>query len=191
MAKALKRMLVESYTAELSEGTGLIVVDPGPMTVEKVQEFRRDLREKAGGARLRVVHNRTAIRALDSVFPGVQQSSLQDVLSGPSAIAFGGQGAASIARVLRDWKRKFKPLRVKGGVSEGEVLDGKSAEALADLPDLPQVRAMVLSAVIGPARGIAASLQGVYGGLARCLQARVDAAGGEGTPAEGAEPGAA
>ena len=52
MAKALKRMMVAEYEQALDGLDGVIVLDTGPMTVEANQAFRRDLREKAGGARL-------------------------------------------------------------------------------------------------------------------------------------------
>ena len=174
MAKALKRMMVAEYEQALDGLDGVIVLDPGPMTVEASQEFRRDLREKAGGARLKIIHNRTGRLALKEALFGDDPSVLQEALQGPSAIAYGGDGPIPIAKVLREWKRKFKPLRVKGAVSEGEILGAVEAESLADLPDVDQMRAMLLSTVLAPARGIAASLQAVYGGIARSLQARID-----------------
>lgn len=174
MAKALKRMIVAEYERELDGLDGVIVLDPGPMTVEASQEFRRDLREKAGGARLKIIHNRTGRLALEHALFGENPAALEEALSGPSAIVFGGDGPIPIAKVLREWKRKFKPLRVKGGVAEGEVLAANEVDGLADLPDLPQMRGMLLSTVLGPARGIASSLQAVYGGIARALQARID-----------------
>ena len=178
MAKALKRMMVAEYERELDGLDGVIVLDTGPMTVEASQEFRRDLREKAGGARLKIIHNRTGKLALGRVLYGENPDALEEALSGPSAIIFGGDGPIPIAKVLREWKRKFKPLRVKGAVAEGEVLAANEVDGLADLPDLPQMRAMLLSTVLGPARGIASSLQAVYGGIARALQARIDQQGG-------------
>ena len=174
MAKALKRMMVREYEQVLDEVDGLIVVDPGPMSVEVNQEFRRDLREKAGGARMQIIHNRTVRIALEKAFYGNQPDALTTVLRGPSAIVFGGDGPIPIAKVLREWRRKFKSLRVKGGVSEGEVLDAGEVEGLADLPSRDDLRAMLLSTVMGPARGIVGSLEAVYGGIARVLQARVD-----------------
>jgi len=174
MAKALKRMMVAEYERELEGLDGVIVLDTGPMTVEASQEFRRDLREKAGGARLKIIHNRTGRLALEHALFGENPAALEEALSGPSAIVFGGDGPIPIAKVLREWKRKFKPLRVKGGVAEGEVLAANEVDGLADLPDLPQMRGMLLSTVLGPARGIASSLQAVYGGIARALQARID-----------------
>ena len=178
MAKALKRMMVVEYERALDGLDGVIVLDTGPMTVEANQEFRRDLREKAGGARLKIIHNRTGRLALGQALFGADSEVLHEALRGPSAIAFGGDGPIPIAKVLREWKRKFKPLRVKGGVAEGEVLAAGEVDGLADLPDMPQMRGMLLSTVLGPARGIAVSLQAVYGGIARALQARIDQEGG-------------
>jgi large subunit ribosomal protein L10 len=173
MAKTLKRMIVQSYERDLGDARGVILLETGPLTVERNREFRRDLREKAGGARLRVIHNRTARRALGRLWAG-RESDLDAILSGPSAMVFGGAGPGPIAKVLRDWRRKLKTLRVKGGVADGEVLDGKGVDLLADLPDLPQIRAMLLTAILGPARGVAAALQAAYGGIARATQARVE-----------------
>lgn len=178
MAKALKRMMVTEYERELDGLDGVILIDTGPMTVEASEAFRHDLREKAGGARLKILHNRTGRLALGRTLFGEESTVLEEALSGPSAIVFGGDGPIPIAKVLREWKRKFKPLRVKGAVAEGEVLAADEVEGLADLPDLPQMRGMLLSTVLGPARGIATSLQAVYGGIARALQARIDQEGG-------------
>jgi len=177
MAKALKRMMVAEYARELSELDGVIVLDPGPMTVEANEGLRRDLREKAGGARLKIIHNRTGRLALEQTLFGTAPEALKEALRGPSAIVFGGDGPIPIAKVLREWKRKLKLLRVKAGVAEGEVLAADEVDGLADLPGMPQLRGMLLSTVLAPARGIAASLQAVYGGIARALQARVDKEG--------------
>ena len=131
MAKALKRMMVAEYERALDGLDGVILLDTGPMTVEASQEFRRDLREKAGGARLKIIHNRTGRLALERVLYSTNPSALEEALSGPSAIVFGGDGPIPIAKVLREWKRKFKPLRVKGAVAEGEVLVGAEVDGLA------------------------------------------------------------
>ena len=184
MAKALKRMMVSEYEKVLDDVDGLIVLDPGPMTVEANQAFRKDLREKAGGAKLQVVHNRTVRIALEKAFYGEQPEALDEMLKGTSAIVFGGDGPIPIAKVLREWKRKFKSLRVKGGVSEGEVLGAVDAEGLADLPSGDELRAMLLSTVQGPSRGIVGSLAAVYGGIVRALNAHVEQeGGGDGGPA--------
>ncbi|MCA9316239.1 MAG: 50S ribosomal protein L10 [Planctomycetes bacterium] len=178
MAKALKRMMADQLEQALEGKNGLLILETGPMTVESTMAFRGDLREKAGGARLQVIHNRTAQVALNRKWFGEGSDVLDPLLSGPTAIAFGGDGPIPIAKVVRDWSRKWKPLKVKGAVADGELLLAEDASTLADMPDLPQLRAMMLGAVMGVPRGIAVSLSAVYGGLARCLQARVDQQGG-------------
>ncbi len=178
MAKALKRMMVAEYTRDLESSDAVIILDPGPMSVENAEAFRRDLHEDAGGARFKLIHNRTARRALEQTFYGENPEALKDILRGTSGIVYGGESPIAIAKVLREWKRKFKPLTVKGGVADGEFLGAQDVQELADLPGLPELRGMLLAAVIGSARGIAASLQGVYGGLARVIQARIDEEGG-------------
>ena len=180
MAKALKRMLATQLEEELGDATGLLVVDTGPMTVENVTEFRKDLREKAGGARLRIIHNRTARVALNNKYFEGGAEALVEILRGPSAVVYGGDGAIPIAKVVRDWRKKFKELTLKAAIADGELLEAADAEGLAEMPDLPQLKAMMAAALISPARGIAGSLQGVYGGLARVIQARVDEGGGDG-----------
>ena len=188
MAKALKHMLASQLEAELQESpSGLIVVDPGGMTVESTMAFRKDLRENAGGARLRIIHNRTARVALKSLEYTDGQDTIKEVLAGPSAIIYGGDGPISIAKVVRDWRKKEKALKVKAAVADGEVLPPEDAQNLADMPDLEQLKGMLAGLLLTSARGIAGSLAGVYGGIARVLQARMDAGGfAEGGAAEAA-----
>jgi large subunit ribosomal protein L10 len=178
MAKALKHMLASQLEAKLQDSpSGLLVVDPGGMTVESVMAFRRDLRENAGGARLRIIHNRTARVALKSMAYTDTQDAIDEALAGPSAIIYGGDGPISIAKVVRDWRKKEKQLAVKAAVADGEVLGGEDARNLADMPDLEQLKGMLAGLLLSSGRGIAASLAGVYGGIARVMQARLDAGG--------------
>ena len=86
MAKALKQMLATQLGTELENSpAGLMVVDPGGMTVETVEAFRGELREKAGGARLRVVHNRTARVAIREQGYDGDVEGLNATLAGSSA----------------------------------------------------------------------------------------------------------
>ncbi len=175
MSKALKNMLATQLESDLQESTGgILVVDLGPMTVESSMAFRRDLREQAGGATLRVIHNRTAKVALKSLYGDDVSDELAPLLTGSNAVVYGGEGPIPIAKVVRDWRKKHKPLTLKAAVADGEFMGPEEATTLADMPDLPQLKAMILSAIIGSARGIATSLSAVYGGLARVIQARLD-----------------
>ena len=58
-----------------------------------------------------------------------------------------------------------------------DQLDAADAVALADVPDKQTLRAQLLGVLQGPARGLATVLDALPSGVARVLQARVDAAG--------------
>ena len=51
---------------------------------------------------------------------------------------------------------------------------GAAAATLADLPDRNTVNTMIVTAISGPARSIATVVSAVAGGLARCIQAKID-----------------
>ena len=81
-------------------------------------------------------------------------------------------------------RTKDAPLTIKGGVVEGAAYSGAAAESIADLPDRNTVNTQIVSAISGPARSLASLVSAVAGGLARCIQAKVDAqSGGAGAPA--------
>lgn len=174
MAKTLKALLASQLLDAVRGADGAIFVNLGPMTVEQNMRLRGILLHKVGGARLRVLHNRTARVAFrEAGWP----PTLEGILRGPTAAIFGGDGAASIAKTVVEWTRTDKAMVVKGGVAEGEFFDAKGVVALARLPDKKTLRAMLAHAVAGPARGIAVATAAPGASLARALQARIDAKG--------------
>jgi large subunit ribosomal protein L10 len=175
VAKVLKSLLASQVLDALGGADGAVFVNVAPMTVEVSTRFRTFLAQKAGGARLRVLHNRTAKKALEKAgWP----KKVGEVLRGPTAIIFGGEGPTTIAKSLLEWVRQDKTLVVKGAVAEGEFFDAKAVTAsLARMPDKRTLRAMMLGAIQGPGRGIAAVLAAPAASLARAIQARIDKQG--------------
>ncbi len=173
-ASPLKRMLSTQLLRSLEGSQGAVFVDPGPMTVEQVTRFRTSLGQKAGGARMKIVHNRTARFAFREVgWPTTAEACLK----GRTAVIFGGEGATAIARAVAEWARTDRKFVVKGAVAEGEFYDAKGVQALAKMPDKQTLRAMLLGAISGPARGVAAVLDAHGSSLARVVKARADAGG--------------
>ena len=168
MSKALKKMMADDLRKDLEGVDDLLVVRFKTMNAE--QNFALRLAVREHGARLRVIHNRTARHALKD-----ECKDLADTFKGQTAIAIGGE-PIPVAKALVDASEK-ETLEVRGGFIEGEMLDGEGVKILAASPDKPTLRGMLAGVIQAPARGIAASLQAVYGGLARCLQARVDEGG--------------
>ena len=174
MAKALKQLLSSQLLKAVHGADGAIFVNLGPMTVEQNMRLRGILRSKAGGAHLRVLHNRTARVALKTAgFP----AKVDTILKGPTAAIFGGDGTMVIAKTIVEWARTDKTFVLKGGVADGEFFDAKGVVALSKLPDKQTLRGMLAGAIAGPARGVASVLAASGASLARVMQARIDAKG--------------
>lgn len=174
MAKVLKKILSSQVREAVKTADGAVFVNVSPMTVELSTRLRGFLQTKAGGARLRVVQNRTARHAFKDVgWP----AKVGDILKGPTAMVYGGDGAATIAKRLAEWSRTDKTLVVKGAIADGEFFDAKGVAALAKMPDKTTLRGMIAGSILGPGRGLAVAIAGTGAGLARVLQARIDAKG--------------
>ena len=96
----------------------------------------------------------------------------------PAAMESHGTGGADVKYGLAN-NFKAGGLQIKGGIVEGEAYLGSAAEVIADLPDRNTVNTQIVTAISGPARSLASVLNAVAGGLARCIQARVDKASAE------------
>jgi len=152
MSKAMREAIVD-YVASTLEGTdSAVVVDSSRMTVAETEEFRSKLRDE--DVHLFFLRNRLARIAFDKIGIG----PLGQVLDGPSAIAFGGEGAIGISKLVVDETRKVWSLGSRGGIIDGEVLDRDGVIELSKLPGKKGLQSMVLVAMFGPVSDFAASM---------------------------------
>lgn len=170
MPNLVNTILLADLERDFQKMGSCLVVSFDNLQPEQDIAIRGKLREV--GVRYRVVRNRLASKAFAAL-----KLDLDSVLSGKCAIAIAEkEGAITAAKVLRDYIKKAKasPIQIVGGVIEGTPYLGAAAQAIADLPDRATVQTMIAQAVSGPARTMATLLNAVAGGLARCIQARVD-----------------
>ena len=179
MPNVVKQLVSAQYEATFAKAEGLLLVSMAGLTVEESEALRGALHQS--GAGLRLVKNSLAQRVLAS--KGYQFG--EEVLAGNVAIAFGSAEATIAAAkiVAKSELAKTGKLGLRAGVLEGNALRAADAKALANVPDKQTLRAQLVGVLQAPLRGLAASLAGLPGGLARVLQARADQA-----PAEAAAP---
>ncbi len=127
---ALKERIQGSQALLLTEYRGLSVHD--------ATELRRSLAEDA---RFTVAKNTLLRRAAAEA--GVQ--GLDELLRGPTAVAFVRGDVVAVAKRLVEAARRFPALVIKGAFVEGRVLSAEEARALADL----ESREVMLSRVAG------------------------------------------
>ena len=171
MPNLVNQILLSELQREFKNMGSCVVVEFGKLLPKHDIEIRGKLR--AAGIRYRVVRCRLASRAFADL-----KLDLSTALKGRCGIAIAQkEGAIQAAKILREWIKKTKdaPLSIKGGVVEGAAFVGASADTIADLPDRTTVNTQIVSAMSGPARSLASLVSAVAGGLARCIQAKVDA----------------
>ena len=170
MPNLVNEILFNDLQNEFQNMGSCVVVDVGAVNPQQDIEIRTQLRE--AGVNYRVVRSRLAKKAFDNM--GLDMG---EALKGRCGIAVAeNEGAIGAAKVLRDWikKNKDSPIAIKGGVIEGTAFVGAAAAEIAELPDRNTINTMLVCAISGPARGLAGVVNAVAGGLARCIQAKVD-----------------
>ena len=126
MARADKQAAVAEIADSFSEAAGAVLTDYRGLTVKELQELRRSLGENADYA---VVKNTLAkLAAKEAGIDG-----FDDLLTGPTAIAFIKGDVVEAAKGLRDFAKANPALIIKGGVLDGDFLDAKEIAKLADL----------------------------------------------------------
>jgi large subunit ribosomal protein L10 len=126
MARADKQAAVADITESFSDAAGAVLTDYRGLTVKQLQDLRRSLGENANYA---VVKNTLAkIAAKESGIEG-----FDELLTGPTAIAFITGDVVEAAKGLRDFAKAHPALVIKGGVLDGKALEPAEIAKLADL----------------------------------------------------------
>jgi large subunit ribosomal protein L10 len=126
MARADKQAAVAEIADEFSASVGAVLTEYRGLTVKELKDLRRSLGANADYA---VVKNTLAkIAAKQSGIDG-----FDDLLTGPTAIAFIKGDVVEAAKGLRDFAKANPNLVIKGGVYEGKALDAAEVAKLADL----------------------------------------------------------
>lgn len=184
MARPDKAAAVAEVVEQFNASAGAVLTEYRGLTVGELQQLRRALGENANYA---VVKNTlTKIAAKEAGIDG-----FDELLVGPTAIAFINGDVVEAAKGLRDFAKANPALVIKGGVLDGNILDAKEIAKLADL----ESREVLMGKLAGAM--LASLSQAVYllnapisqaARLAGALEAKAQQdpsilAGGAGTPA--------
>jgi len=162
-----KTAAIEAAKKTFSDYNDFIFADYRGMTVEQITQLRRKLREQS--AVLKVVKNNFARIA----FADMKIDNVADYLKGPTVVAMVKEDSNEVAKTLFDFTKDAPTLNVKGGFIGKEIYDAAKISEFSKIPGKKTLIAMLMSAINGPARQLAAT-----------LQAYVDkkAAGGDASP---------
>ena len=127
MARPDKTAAVAELKSAFDDANGAVLTDYRGLTVSQLGELRRTLGENTKFA---VVKNTlTKIAAREA---GLAEH-VEDLLQGPSAIAFVNGDVVEAAKGLRDFAKNNPNLIIKGGVVDGNPMAPEEIGKLADL----------------------------------------------------------
>ena len=148
----VKEQIVSDYAEKLAKAKSFVVVDYRGLTVAEDTQLRKELREN--NVEYAVVKNRLTLRAMEKAgFTGLDQ-----VLTGPTAVAISYDDAVAPAKVLVTNAKKNNKLEVKGGMVEGKILSVDEVNGVASIPAKPVLIAQLLGMLQTPIRGLAVAL---------------------------------
>jgi large subunit ribosomal protein L10 len=126
MARADKQAAVAEIVESFNDSAGAVLTDYRGLTVKELQDLRRSLGENADYA---VVKNTLAKLAASEA----GMAGFDELLVGPTAIAFLKGDVVEAAKGLRDFAKANPALIIKGGYLDGKAIDAKEVAKLADL----------------------------------------------------------
>ena len=148
----VKEQIVSDYAEKLAKAKSFVIVDYRGLTVAEDTQLRKELREN--NVEYAVVKNRLTLRAMEKAgFTGLDQ-----VLTGPTAVAISYEDAVAPAKVLVTNAKKNTKLEVKGGMVEGKILSVEEVNGVASIPAKPVLIAQLLGMLQTPIRGLAVAL---------------------------------
>lgn len=151
MAREDKAAAVAEITEEFTSSTAAVLTEYRGLSVAQLKELRRALADVANYA---VVKNTLTRRAAQDA--GIE--GLDDLLVGPSAIAFVKGDPVTAAKGLRTFAKDNPALVVKGGYMDGRVLDAAQIATLAEL----ESREVLLSKLAGAMKASMAGAAGLF-----------------------------
>jgi large subunit ribosomal protein L10 len=172
-AREKKAVVVKEVEENLTSSSGVLVTEYRGLSVSEITELRRLLRPL--GAKYKVYKNTLVKRALNEI--GV--SGLEPILEGPTALAIGGTDVVGVAKTLKEFAKSYPALIIKGGLIEGEILDNKGVQQLADLPSKEQMLARLAGDIKAPLNKLAYALSALPRQFAYGLKALADKKEGE------------
>ena len=165
MPTELKGKIIESTSEKIKNSSGIYFTNYTGMNVVQATELRRQFRD-SNVEYLVTKNTLMKLAAKDAGFDG----NFDKILNGQIAAAFSNDDPTSPAKVIKNFRKKYKDcLEVVGVVFEGEIFDAEKYKELADLPSKEELLAKFIGAIGQPMSQVACILNGAMSKLVGTL----------------------
>jgi len=147
-----KQQQVEELAAKFQEAKTIVAFDYPGLTVAQFTQLRHELRKE--GCEVAVIKNNISRRASEAAGIG----ELADSLTGAKAIVIGYNDVVAPAKIVYEFAKTNKVVKIQAGVVEGKVVDAAGINELATLPSRETMLTMLAAGMLAPVRDIAVGL---------------------------------
>jgi len=177
-AREAKTAVVEEVRERFSDSDSLVLTEYRNLDVPAMASLREALREAGGDYK---VYKNTLVRfAIEDL-----DLEIDDLLSGPTAIAFvgkkpdGSEGdPVSVAKALKDFAKNNEALVIKGGVLENRRLTVEEINQLAEIAPRDVLLSQLAGLLVAPMQQFAGLLNALPQKFAYAIQGLIDKSGG-------------
>ncbi|MFA9466937.1 MAG: 50S ribosomal protein L10 [Velocimicrobium sp.] len=144
-----KQPIVDEIKGYVAEAKSAVLVDYRGLTVAQDTALRKELRD--AGIVYKVYKNTFMKRA----FEGTDFAQLDQLLDGPSAVAFSMDDVTAPARIISKATKTMDSLEFKGAVVEGTYYDIDGVKVLAAIPAREELISKLLGSLQSPITNMA------------------------------------
>ena len=119
MSKYIKELQMKSMETQFGGVTELVIADVVGLDSKASYDLRVELRKR--NINLQVVPNNLARK----VFERMGLPKMDDLLTGSSAVIWGGEGIIELAREITEFAKKIEKLQLKGLAMAGQAMVDK------------------------------------------------------------------
>lgn len=154
MERTDKAEFIESMRSAFSQAPLVILTEFQGSTPPQLDKLRRAV--ESTGARFQVVKNTLCrIAVADTPVAGLAAS-----FKGNIGVVLSGEDPIATAKIFRQALKENDKLKTRAGFFDGDVLDAKKVDAVADLPSREQLLATLLATLQEGPRQVLGVLQG-------------------------------
>ncbi len=169
MSKTVKQIIMRDYKNRIADGgdeygNALLISIRGLKAIDTTK-LRSTLAKKQ--IKITVLRNSLARKNFD----GTSLASLNELLTGASALAYGGESVIEVAREIVAAMGKMPTLELKGAVLDGMLFKGKAGVTeLSKFPTKDEAIAQLVTLIVSPARKLVGQIKGPGSGVAGIIK---------------------
>ncbi|MCB4792220.1 MAG: 50S ribosomal protein L10 [Elusimicrobia bacterium] len=163
MARKEKEILVKDLGEKFKNNNGIVLTEYQGLNVLEINELRNKLRPAK--CDYKVVKNTLTKKALKDL--GLEEFS--NLFIGPTAIAIERGDPVEATKVLVNFSKDHKNLKLKAGMLGNKILTPEQIKSLANLPSRLALLAQVIGTIQSPISGLVNALNGVILNLVNVL----------------------